>query len=192
MAVIGNGDQTALVVIDLQNDVVAEAWDRDGVISRTSALIERAREENVPVIFVQHADEGLVAGSDAWQIVPELVPAEGEPVIHKHYPDSFEGTTLADTLAEIGASHLVVAGAQTDACIRFTTHRALAEGYDLTLVGDCHTTNDLDYAGVSVRAKDVIDHTNLVMHFAAYPDRVARVLTHDAVSFRLPEGEHNA
>jgi len=186
MATVRDGSTSALVVIDLQNAVVAEAHDRDGVIARTSRLIGRAREEGVPVIFIQHEDEEMPAGSEGWQIVPELAPAEDEPVIGKRYQDSFEETTLERTLAALGVSRLVIAGAQTDACVRFTTQRALAEGYDMTLVGDCHTTNDLDYNGVSVRAEDIIGHTNLVYQFASYPNRTAGVATHDSVSFAAP------
>lgn len=192
MATIRDGNGSALVVIDLQNGVVAEAHDREGVIGRTSMLIDRAREEGVPVIFIQHEDEEMPAGSDAWQIVPELVPADGEPVIAKRYQDSFEDTTLEQTLSGLGVSHLVIAGAQTDACIRFTSHRALAEGYDMTLAGDCHTTNDLQWGDVDVKAKDVIAHTNLVFQFAQYPDRESRVVSHDTVSFPAPAGFQRA
>lgn len=188
MATIRDGNASALIVIDLQYGVVANAWDRDAVIARTAALVGRAREEGVPVLFVQHQDEALEVGSEPWQLVPELAPREDEPVIAKRYQDAFEETTLGAALAALGATHLVIAGAQTDACIRFTTHRALAEGYDMTLVGDCHTTDDIAWGGVDVRAKDVIDHTNLVYGFASYPGRVAGVATHDTVSFTTPAG----
>jgi nicotinamidase-related amidase len=192
MATIRNGDQAALVVIDLQNGVVANAWERDAVISRTAALVERAREEGVPVVFVQHEDEELAHGSDPWRFVPELGPRDDEPVIGKRHQDSFEETTLEETLAGLGVSHLVIAGAQTDACIRFTTHRALAEGYDMTLVGDCHTTDDLQWGDVDVKASDIIAHTNLVFRFASYPDRVAGVVSHDTISFTTPAGRQEA
>lgn len=192
MATVRDGHKTALIVIDLQNGVVANAWERDAVLSRTAALIDRAREEGVPVIFVQHEDEDLQKGSEAWQLVPELAPRDDEPVIAKRHQDSFEDTTLEETLAGLGVSHLVIAGAQTDACIRFTTHRALAEGYDMTLVGDCHTTDDLQWGDVDVKAKDVVAHTNLVYRFASYPNRVAGVATHDTVSFTTPAGLQEA
>jgi nicotinamidase-related amidase len=192
MATIRDTNRTALVVIDLQNGVVENAWERDAVIARTATLIDRAREEGVPVIFVQHEDEELQAGTDAWRIVPELAPREGEPVIAKRYQDSFEDTTLSETLAGLDVSHLVIAGAQTDACIRFTTHRALAEGYDMTLVGDCHTTDDRQWGDLDLKAKDVVAHTNLVFRFASYPNRVAGVATHDTVSFTIPAGLQEA
>jgi hypothetical protein len=76
------------------------------------------RRERVPVVWVQHSDEQLVRGSDAWQIVPELTPGDGEPLVEKLYGDSFEDTTLKTVLSGLGVGRLVVAGAQTDACIR--------------------------------------------------------------------------
>jgi nicotinamidase-related amidase len=188
LATIRNGNQSALVVIDLQNGVVANAWEREGVISRTAGLVTKARDERVPVVFVQHEDEELAHGSDAWRLVPELAPRDDEPVIAKRHQDAFEDTALEETLAGLGVSHLVIAGAQTDACIRFTTHRALAEGYDMTLVGDCHTTDDLQWGDVDVKASDVIAHTNLVFRFASYPGRVAGVASHDTISFTTPVG----
>jgi nicotinamidase-related amidase len=192
MATVRDGNTTALIVIDLQNGVVANAWEREAVIARTQTLIDRAREDGVPVVFVQHEDEELAHGTDAWQLVPELAPRDDEPVIAKRHQDAFEDTALEETLAGLGVSHLVIAGAQTDACIRFTTHRALAEGYDMTLVGDCHTTDDLQWGDVDVKAKDVVAHTNLVFRFASYPDRVAGVATHDTVSFPTPTGLQEA
>jgi nicotinamidase-related amidase len=192
MATVRDGNTTALIVIDLQNGVVANAWEREAVIARTQTLIDRAREDGVPVVFVQHEDEELAHGTDAWQLVPELAPRDDEPVIAKRHQDAFEDTALEETLAGLGVSHLVIAGAQTDACIRFTTHRALAEGYDMTLVGDCHTTDDLQWGDVDVKAKDVVAHTNLVFRFASYPDRVAGVATHDTISFTTPAGLQEA
>lgn len=183
MATVRDGNTSALVVIDLQNDVVAQAHDRAGVIARTVALIDRAREAGAPVIFIQHEDEEMVSGSDGWHLVQELVPAANEPVIAKRYQDSFEDTALESTLASLGVSRLVIAGAQTDACVRFTTQRALAEGYDMTLVSDCHTTDDRQWGDVDVKAEDIIGHTNIVYLFASYPNRTAGVATHDAVTF---------
>ena len=134
MATVREGDKAALMVIDVQNDVVARAWKRDDVVRRIAFLADRARAEGVPVIYVQHHGDGLPQGSDGWQIVDEIAPRDGEAVIAKKYPDAFEGTDLEETLTNLGISHLVITGAQTDACVRSTTHRALAEGYDMTLV----------------------------------------------------------
>ena len=93
---------TALLVVDVQNDVVANAHQRDEVIANISTLVDRARAQQVPVIWVQHADDELVEGSDGWQYVPELQRQESEPLVHKHYGDSFEDTTLESELAAAG------------------------------------------------------------------------------------------
>ena len=169
MATIRDGNGTALIVIDLQNGVVANAWERDAVIGRTATLIDRAREDGVPVIFVQHEDEHLAAGTEAWQIVPELSPREGEPVIAKRHQDSFEDTALEETLAGVGASHLVIAGAQSDFCVRTTMQRAAAEGYDVTLVSDAHTTADTEWDGVPISGELIVAHTTLYFSGLRYP-----------------------
>lgn len=183
MATVRNGDRTVLMVIDVQNDVVANALDRDGVVGRIATLVARARTEDVPVVFVQHHDAEMPQGSDGWQIVDGLVPGDSEPVITKEYPDAFADTALPQVLADLGATHLVVAGAQSMACIRATSHRALAEGYDLTLVSDAHTTDDLDWDGVFLSARQIIDYTNLYLQFTTYPGQETRVVPHDAVAF---------
>ena len=134
MATLPNRPNTALIVIDVQNGVVAGAHDRDAVVANIAGLVERAREENVPVVWVQHSDQGLAHGSDDWQIVPELSPGESEALIEKTYGDSFEETTLESVLSDLAVGRLVVVGAQTDMCIRSTLHGAFVRGYDATLV----------------------------------------------------------
>jgi nicotinamidase-related amidase len=92
--------------------------------------------------------------------VAELQSAQGEPVIHKSFGDSFEATDLEDVLSELKVGKLIVCGAQTDACIRSTLHGAIARGYDATLVSDAHTTDDCTYSEPPVSADQVIAHTN--------------------------------
>ena len=174
MTTLPDRPRTALVVIDVQNGVVAEAHARDAVVGNIRTLVDRARDEGVPVVWVQHADEQLVRGSQPWQYVPELVPSGAEPVVHKAYGDSFEDTDLGDVLARAQVGHLVVAGAQTDACIRATLHGALVRGYDVTLVGDAHTTEDLTEHGAPP-PEQVIAHTNLYWQYEGAPGRTAAV-----------------
>src|SRR4029077_17574111 len=90
----------------------------------------------VPVVWVQHSDEHLARGSDAWRIVPELSPGGTEPLVEKSYGDSFENTPLETVLSDLGVGRLVVVGAQTDASIRSTPHGAVPRGYPATLVTD--------------------------------------------------------
>lgn len=188
MATIRDGNTTALVVIDVQNDVMAHAWERDAVVRRIATLLSHARAERIPVIHVQHQDDEMPQGTDGWQFVEDVAPVDGEPVVAKRYLDAFAETELPRLLAETGASHLVIAGAQSMACIRATSHRALAEGYDLTLVSDAHTTDDLDWGEVSLTAQQIVDYTNLFIQFTAYPGQQTQVVPHHEVSFPTPAG----
>ena len=167
--------RSALLVIDVQVGVVADAVDRDGVVANVGSLVDRARTAGTPVIWVLHDDADLERGSDAWQLVPELSMGDGEPVVHKSYGDSFEATELESILGELGVDHLIVAGAQSDACITSTLHGGVARGFGATLVSDAHTTEDLSPWGAPSPDK-VIDHTNLVWSFYGAPGRETGVV----------------
>jgi nicotinamidase-related amidase len=182
MTILTERPNTALLVVDVQNDVVAAAHNRDGVIANIAVLVDKARAAKVPVVWVQHSSDNMPEGSDGWRYVRELPQQESEPVVHKRYPDSFEETDLEDVLAERTVGHLVVAGAQTDECIRATLHGAIVRGYDATLVSDAHTTEDLTEWGAPPPDK-VIDHTNLYWHNHAAPGRRAGTVSTDSVDF---------
>lgn len=175
MTALEDRTRLGLLVIDLQNGVVDGAFRRDEVVANVSGLVDAAREHGVSVIWVQHRDDELVAGSDAWAYVPELVARSDEPVVHKSHGDAFEGTDLEEQLANRGIGGLIVVGAETDACIRSTIHGAFTRGYDVTLVGDAHTAGDKSAWGAPPVA-DVIAHTNLYWSFQSAPGRVAKVV----------------
>lgn len=182
MTTLTGRPQTALLVIDVQNDVMSGTHNRDGVVANVATLVNKARAESVPVIWVQHSGENMPKGSDGWQYVPELEQRESEPVVHKRYPDSFEATDLEDVLASKQIGRLIVAGAQTDECIRSTLHGAIARGYDATLVSDAHTTEDLSEWGAPTPDL-VINHTNLYWGNHEAPGRTAGTVSTEAVSF---------
>ena len=182
MTTLKNRPNTALIVIDVQNGVVTGNHDRDAVVANIGSLVEKAREAHVPVVWVQHSDRGLVKGSDGWKIVPELKPSDAEPHIEKTYGDSFEDTNLETVLSGLGVGRLIVAGAQTDMCIRSTLHGALARGYDATLVSDAHTTEDLTEWGAPPPDK-VISHTNMYWKDQRAPGRTAGTVETKDVDF---------
>lgn len=182
MTTLEDRPNTALLVIDVQNAVVEAGHERDAVVANIASLVEKARQERIAVVWVQHADEQLVSGSDRWRIVPELAPAEGEPLIAKSYGDSFEETTLEAVLSGLGVGRLVVVGAQTDACIRATLHGALVRGYDTTLVSDAHTTEDNSQWGAPP-PQQVIVHTNLYWSYEDAPGRTAGTVETVEVDF---------
>lgn len=176
MTTLKNRPRTALLVVDVQNGVVEGAHERDAVVANIGSLVEKARREQVPVIWVQHSDEHLEKGSDNWRIVPELIPGEAEPRVDKSYGDSFEDTTLETVLSGLAVGRLVVVGAQTDACIRSTIHGALVRGYDTTLVKDAHTTEDQSAWGAPP-PESVIAHTNLYWTYQTAPGRKGGTVT---------------
>lgn len=182
MTTLENRPRTALLVVDVQNGVVAAAHRRDEVVANVGSLVERARREHVPVVWVQHSDEELPTGSDAWRIVPELSPDDAEPRVEKTYGDSFEDTGLDGVLSDLAVGRLVVVGAQTDGCIRSTLHGALVRGYDALLVGDAHTTEDQTAWGAPP-PDQVVAHTNLYWGSQTAPGRTAGTVPTAEVDF---------
>jgi nicotinamidase-related amidase len=182
MTTLPNRPNTALLVVDVQNGVVDGAPAREAVVANIDRLVATARRDGAPVIWVQHINEQLVRGSDPWRIVPQLSPDPTEPLIEKHYGDAFEDTDLEAVLADRGVGRLVVTGAQTDACIRATLHGGFVRGYDVTLVSDAHTTEDLTAWGAPP-PEQVIAHANLYWTFQRGPGRTAAVAATEAVDF---------
>ncbi|ETK37539.1 cysteine hydrolase family protein [Microbispora sp. ATCC PTA-5024] len=187
MTTLPDRPNTALLVIDVQNGVVNGSHNRDSVIANIDRLIAKARAEDVPVIWVQHSDDNLKRGSESWAYVPELVRRESEPLVHKSYGDSFEDTELEVLLADRAVGRIVVTGAQTDECIRATLHGGFVRGYDVTLVGDAHMTEDLSPYGAPTPDK-VIAHTNLYWQYHRAPGRRAGTVSTDEVSFTTDAG----
>jgi len=189
MATVREGAKSVMVVVDVQVGVMKEAWEAQRVIKNVSRAVERARSEAVPVIWVQHSNQELPEGSVQWRWVPELVPAEGEALIHKKYNSSFEQTSLDSELAGLGATHIVLAGAATNWCIRATAYGALDRGYDLTLVKDAHTTESMELdGGVTIEAATVIQELNIAMKWLEYPGLKNGVASANDIEFAVPGG----
>lgn len=173
-------NDAALLVIDVQRGVVVDGWDREGMLERIAGLIDHARGIDAPVIYIQHEVEdypSMSRGGDEWQICDEVAPREGEVVIAKRYPDAFADTDLRATLEDLGIGNLIIAGAQSDACIRATTYRSIADGFGVTLVSDCHTTCEREFNGVEISAEQIIAHVNLSTPYIQYPGRAPKLAT---------------
>jgi nicotinamidase-related amidase len=176
MATLNGRDKSALLVIDVQNGVVEGAYNLESVLSNINGAIDKARAAGVPVVWVQHSDEELVIDSDSWKIVPELVPAPGEPKVRKIYRSSFEATELESILAGLGVGHIYVTGMQTNNCVRHTTHSAQERGYDITVLADAHSTTGYEWEGHTVVAKDVVDEFNDNFGGTELPGRFTRAI----------------
>jgi nicotinamidase-related amidase len=138
---------TALIIIDVQVGLIEPAHRSSEVLDHISTLLAKAHATDTPVVYVQHdgpKGHGLEVGTPAWQIHPAIAPQEGDVVVHKRASDSFHATALQRELDRRGIKHLVVAGGQTEYCVDTTVRRATTYGYDVTLVGDAHTTFDAD------------------------------------------------
>lgn len=173
---------TALLVIDMQNSVVASAYLRDEVIANINKLVQKARSKKNPVIWIQHSSNQLKINSDGWKYVPELQRQNDETLVHKVYGDSFEATNLTIELDKLNVRRVIIVGAQTDACIRATLHGAFVRGYDTVLVSDAHTTEDLTSYGLPSPEK-IIAFTNMYWTWQEGPGREACVVKTADVEF---------
>ena len=182
MTTLEDRPNTALLVVDVQTGVVEAAHEREAVVGNVRGLVQKARQEGVPVVWVQHCDEQIERGSDGWRIAPELAPSDAEPLVEKSYGDAFEDTNLETVLSSLSVGRLLVVGAETDACIRSTLHGALVRGYDTILVSDAHTTNDQSAWGAPP-PDQVIAHTNLYWTYQTAPGRTAGTVQSSSVEF---------
>ncbi|QUW93993.1 MULTISPECIES: isochorismatase family protein [unclassified Streptomyces] len=179
----------ALLVIDMQNTTVAMAYRAAETVAAIAGLSERARAAGVPVVTVRQRDEGMVPGTEGWQVVPELAPREGEPVVDKTTPDSFLGTGLDETLRTLGVTEVIVTGFATEVCVDTTARQALSRGYDLVVVADGHTTSVRTEEDVDlVPADRSIAQANAVYRMIGWPGRRIRVRAAADVDFAAPEG----
>ena len=183
MSIFDGRGRSALLVIDVQNGVVDNAFARESVIANINQAIKKAREKSIPVIWIQHSDEELVIDGHAWQIVQELVPHAGDIKIRKIFRNSFEETELESILASLQVDRLFICGAQTNNCVRHTCHGALERGYDITLIKDGHTTSDYEWKGRTVVAEDVINEQNDNLFSYVLPNRTATVVESSVITF---------
>jgi nicotinamidase-related amidase len=168
----------ALLIIDTQVGVMAGCWEAAAVLDRTRNLVERARSEGALVVWVQDEDD-FPRDSDDWQLAEPLDANEGEPRVFKTRRDAFMGTGLGELLAGEEITRVVVAGAQSDYCIRTTSQRAAAEGYDVVLVSDCHTTVDAHFDGETITAAQIVAHSNMYFSGLRYAGQMIGTARHD-------------
>lgn len=180
---------SAILVIDMQKAILDKpALERraetmtalDAVVGRIARLIARARQNKIPVIFVQHdgpAGHRLAVGTPGWEIRSEITPHAGETVVHKTACDSFFETNFGEELERRGIRHLVIAGCMTQFCVDTTTRSAVAHGYDVTLIADGHMTTD----DGALRFEQIIAHHNRLLDGFDAGDHQARTRPLDDV-----------
>ncbi|MFG2328341.1 cysteine hydrolase family protein [Streptomyces sp. NPDC048604] len=173
----------ALLVIDMQNALMAVAHRPAETVATIAGLRARAKAAGAPVITVQHGDDELVTGTDGWRIVPELAPGKDETVVPKNSADSFLDTRLDEILKALGVTEVVVTGFATEMCVDTTCRSALAHRYDLVLVEDGHTTSVRPDPSPYVPADESIAHHNTIFRTISFPGRRIRVLPAAEVDF---------
>ncbi len=154
-------EKTALLIIDSQEGIFGRgeqaAWRAKETLANIRLLLDYAREKGMPVVFVQHNDEGLPLGSDGWQICREIAPKAKEPVVEKQTMDSFYNTELDAVLKRLGIRTLIICGMQTEYCVDTACRRAYTMGYDAYLVSDGHTSRDDGY----LTGEQIVKHHNM-------------------------------
>ncbi|MGP9652133.1 isochorismatase family protein [Glutamicibacter sp. AOP38-B1-38] len=174
-------NSTALDVIDVQIGVLRGCHEVQLVLERMAVFVQRARAEGTPVVWVLHDSAG--AGIPEWELVSPLKCGPAEPFVRKNYRDAFAQTVLREVLEDLGATRLVVAGAPSDFCVRTTKQRAAAEGYDVGLVEDAHTTVDSSWGEIEVMAGQIIAHTNKYFSGLSYLGRAFGVAADNRMRF---------
>lgn len=142
-------DSSAVVLIDFQNEYVSgklPLYEVEAAIRETRKLLEFARKRKLPIIHVLHqGNPGSVfdVATPEGEVIAELAPKEGEEVIYKTFPNSFNGTRLETVLKAKGRNSVLIAGLMTHMCVDSSTRAAFDLGFHPAVLASTTTTRDL-------------------------------------------------
>ncbi|WP_434698986.1 cysteine hydrolase family protein [Pseudomonas sp. D1-1] len=154
----------ALIVVDIQNDYFPQGkWPLVGAetaADNAARLIEAFRQAGNQVVHIRHeftSDEApfFTPGSEGAQLHPKVLNRADEPVVLKHFVNSFRETELQAVLERHGIERLVVVGSMSHMCIDGITRAAADMGYEVTVVHDACASRDLEFNGLVVPAAHV-------------------------------------
>ncbi|WP_460115982.1 cysteine hydrolase family protein [Pseudomonas sp. H2_D02] len=154
----------ALIVVDIQNDYFPQGkWPLVGVeaaADNAGKMIEAFRQAANPVVHVRHeftSDEApfFTPGSEGAQLHSKVRNRADEPVVLKHFVNSFRETELQAILDQQGVEQVVVVGSMSHMCIDGIVRAAADLGYGVTVIHDACATRDLEFNGVVVPAAQV-------------------------------------
>ncbi|MBY0095663.1 isochorismatase family protein [Mesobacillus maritimus] len=154
-----------LLIIDAQQDLiegspVEEAvFKKEHLISTINKVIEKASKCNVSVVFVRDLDVAEGRGK-GFQVHENIHVPKDAKSFDKSATNSFHGTGLLDHLRSQAIQHVVIMGCVTQHCIDTAVRTATVKGFDVTLVGDGHSTTDSKV----LSAEQIINHHNETLH----------------------------
>ncbi len=155
---------TALILVDIQNDYFPkgrkELYETNKAAVNARKILDLFRSEHLPVFFIQHISLGPDAsffspGTVGITIHETVKPYEDEPVIVKHFPNSFRETSLLENLRSADIENVVICGMMSHMCIDATTRAAADYGFNCTVIEDACTSPDLTFKGRTISAVDV-------------------------------------
>lgn len=154
----------ALIVVDIQNDYFPQGkWPlvgADAAADNAARLIKAFRDAGDPVVHIRHeftSEEApfFTPNSEGAKLHPKVLNRADEPVVLKHFVNSFRETELKSILDEQGIKELVVVGSMSHMCVDGITRAAADFGYKVTVIHDACATLDLEFNGVTVPATQV-------------------------------------
>lgn len=169
-----SGMRQGLIVVDIQNDYFSDGnLELVGVeqsAQNARRLLHEFRDRRSPIFHIQHISQQpgatfFLPGTEGSKIHESVAPQLGEPVIVKHFPNSFRDTHLLEYLKESKVEEVVICGAMSHMCIDATTRAAFDFGFQCTVIEDACATRDLEYHGKTVKAAEV--HTAFMTALAA-------------------------
>ena len=154
----------ALIVVDIQNDYFPQGkWPlvgADAAADNAARLIKAFRDAGDSVVHIRHeftSEEApfFTPNSEGAKLHPKVLNRADEPVVLKHFVNSFRETELKSILDEQGIKELVVVGSMSHMCVDGITRAAADFGYKVTVIHDACATRDLEFNGVTVSAAQV-------------------------------------
>ncbi|MDN4546117.1 MULTISPECIES: cysteine hydrolase family protein [unclassified Pseudomonas] len=154
----------ALIVVDIQNDYFPQGkWPlvgADAAADNAVRLIKAFRDAGDSVVHIRHEFTSedapfFTPNSEGAKLHPKVLNRADEPVVLKHFVNSFRETELQSILDEQGIKELVVVGSMSHMCVDGITRAAADFGYTVTVIHDACATRDLEFNGVAVPAAQV-------------------------------------
>ncbi|CRK82127.1 isochorismatase family protein [Neobacillus massiliamazoniensis] len=155
----------ALLIIDVQQELVdgnnemKSVLNKEVLLDHVNLVINKALESQVLIVFIRDKDVANGEGP-GFQIHPKVKVPTTAKIFDKAATNSFYGTPLLGFLKDNKIEHLVIMGCKTEHCIDTAVRTATVNHFDVTLVGDGHSTTDSS----TLSAEKIISHHNEILH----------------------------